>query len=76
MPELVVAAQERGWEVGVIATPVARGGFFDVEGVAARTGRPVPSAPCFGAPYTGAPGPDGRRPEFGWTRGLDLVGRA
>ncbi|MGW4885545.1 flavoprotein [Streptomyces murinus] len=42
--ELIAAAQERGWEVGVIATPVAMGGFFDVAAVEARTGRVVRSA--------------------------------
>ncbi|MET8584852.1 flavoprotein [Streptomyces collinus] len=42
--ELVAAAQERDWEVGVIATPVAMGGFFDSAAVEARTGRPVRSA--------------------------------
>ncbi|MFF7236146.1 flavoprotein [Streptomyces collinus] len=42
--ELIAAAQERDWEVGVIATPVAMGGFFDSAAVEARTGRPVRSA--------------------------------
>ncbi|MFE9774717.1 flavoprotein [Streptomyces sp. NPDC005931] len=42
--ELIAAAQARGWEVGVIATPVAMNGFFDTAGVEARTGRPVRSA--------------------------------
>jgi hypothetical protein len=42
--ELIAAAQERDWEVGVIATPVAAAGFFDVDAVRARTGRPVRSA--------------------------------
>ncbi|MFD7436182.1 flavoprotein [Streptomyces sp. NPDC059861] len=42
--ELIAAAQERGWEVGVIATPVAMGGFFDTAAVEARTGRPIRSA--------------------------------
>lgn len=41
---LISAAQERGWEVGVIATPVAMGGFFDTAAVEARTGRPIRSA--------------------------------
>jgi predicted N-formylglutamate amidohydrolase len=41
---LVTAAQHRGWEVGVIATPVAMNGFFDTAAVEARTGRPVRSA--------------------------------
>ncbi|MGQ5595213.1 flavoprotein [Streptomyces sp. ESR1.13] len=151
---LIDAARERGWEVGVMATPVAMGGFFDVAAVEDRTGRPVRSAwrtpddprpfpapdavvvapatfntinkwaagladtlavatlceasglgvplavlPCvadalashpayreslarlrgmgvrFGDRYTGDPGEDGRRPEFGWERALDLVER-
>ncbi|MER7965658.1 flavoprotein [Streptomyces ardesiacus] len=151
---LIDAARERGWEVGVVATPVAMGGFFDVAAVEDRTGRPVRSAwrtpddprpfpapdavvvapatfntinkwaagladtlavatlceasglgvplavlPCvadalashpayreslarlwgmgvrFGDRYTGDPGEDGRRPEFGWERALDLVER-
>ncbi|MFJ3305306.1 flavoprotein [Streptomyces sp. NPDC086549] len=42
--ELITAAQERDWEVGVIATPVAMGGFFDAAAVEAQTGRPVRSA--------------------------------
>ncbi|MFJ6070462.1 flavoprotein [Streptomyces sp. NPDC093065] len=41
---LIDAARERGWEVGVLATPVAMGGFFDAAAVEARTGRPVRSA--------------------------------
>ncbi|WEH13921.1 flavoprotein [Streptomyces sp. VNUA24] len=41
---LITAAQERGWEVGVIATPVALGGFFDTAAVEAQTGRPIRSA--------------------------------
>ncbi|WP_200304844.1 flavoprotein [Streptomyces adelaidensis] len=41
---LITAAQERDWEVGVIATPVAMGGFFDTAEVEARTGRPIRSA--------------------------------
>ncbi|MFJ4466586.1 flavoprotein [Streptomyces sp. NPDC089424] len=41
---LIAAAQERGWEVGVIATPTATGGFFDVAAVEARAGRPIRSA--------------------------------
>lgn len=40
---LIAAAQERGWEVGVIATPLALR-FFDTEAVEARTGRPIRSA--------------------------------
>ncbi|AOR30315.1 flavoprotein [Streptomyces fodineus] len=42
--KLITAAQERDWEVGVIATPVAMGGFFDSEAVEVQTGRPVRSA--------------------------------
>ncbi|MFE2042303.1 flavoprotein [Streptomyces sp. NPDC059477] len=43
--ELIGAAQARGWEVGVIATPVAlAGGFFDTAAVEERTGRPIRSA--------------------------------
>ncbi|MFE9450958.1 flavoprotein [Streptomyces sp. NPDC006739] len=41
---LITAAQERDWEVGVIATPVAMGSFFDAADVEARTGRPIRSA--------------------------------
>jgi hypothetical protein len=41
---LITAAQARGWEVGVIATPVAMNGFFDTAAVQARTGRPIRSA--------------------------------
>jgi hypothetical protein len=41
---LLAAAQRRGWEVGVFATPVAMGGFFDTAAVEARTGRPIRSA--------------------------------
>ncbi|EST35780.1 flavoprotein [Streptomyces roseochromogenus] len=42
--KLISAAQERDWQVGVIATPVAMGGFFDVAAVEGQTGRPVRSA--------------------------------
>ncbi|MFH9011160.1 flavoprotein [Streptomyces sp. NPDC017943] len=42
--KLITAAQERGWEVGVIATPVAMNGFFDTGAVASLTGRPIRSA--------------------------------
>jgi hypothetical protein len=149
---LITAAQQREWEVGVIATPVATNGFFDTEAVGAQTGRPIRSAwrtpgdprpfpppdavvaapatfntvnkwaagladtlavatlceasglgvpvavlPCvadalaahpayrdslvrlrgmgvrFGERYTGEPGEDGARPEFGWERALDLL---
>ncbi|MFE1251658.1 flavoprotein [Streptomyces sp. NPDC058735] len=41
---LITAARERGWEVGVIATPVAMNGFFDAADITARTGRPIRSA--------------------------------
>ncbi|MCX5052315.1 MULTISPECIES: flavoprotein [unclassified Streptomyces] len=150
---LITAAQERDWEVGVIATPVAMNGFFDTGAVEAQTGRPIRSAwrtpgdprpfpppdavvvapatfntinkwaagladtlavatlcetyglgvpvavlPCvadalaahpayqdsltrlrdmgvrFGEPYSGEPGEDGGRPEFGWERALDRLG--
>ncbi|MBK3563741.1 MULTISPECIES: flavoprotein [unclassified Streptomyces] len=150
--ELITAALERDWEVGVIATPVAMGGFFDTAAVEAQTGRPIRSAwrtpgdprpfpppdavivapatfntinkwaagtadtlalgtlceayglgvptvvlPCvadtlaahpayraslarlremgvrFGEPYSGAAQEDGGRPEFGWTKALDLL---
>ncbi|MET7987946.1 MULTISPECIES: flavoprotein [unclassified Streptomyces] len=40
---LINAARERGWEVGVIATPQGLG-FIDAAEVEARTGRPVRSA--------------------------------
>ncbi|WP_405988911.1 flavoprotein [Streptomyces sp. NBC_00986] len=42
--QLIAAAQELDWEVGVIATPVAASGFFDVPAVEAQTGRSVRSA--------------------------------
>lgn len=41
---LIAAAQERGWRVGVIATPLAMNGFFDAAAVEAQTGRPIRSA--------------------------------
>lgn len=41
--ELITAAQERNWEVGVIATPQGLG-FIDATDVEARTGRPIRSA--------------------------------
>jgi hypothetical protein len=151
---LITAAQQRDWEVGVIATPVAMNGFFDTAAVEAQTGRsirsgwrtpgeprpfpppdavvvapatfntvnkwaagladtlavatlcetyglgvPVAVLPCvadalaahpayqdslarlrgmgvrFGEPYSGEPREDGSRPEFGWERALDLLGR-
>ncbi|MER8003681.1 flavoprotein [Streptomyces sp. NPDC095613] len=40
--ELIGAARERGWEVGVVATPLALG-FIDREAVEERTGYPVRS---------------------------------
>jgi len=42
--QLIAAAQKLGWEVGVIATPVAASGFFDIAAVEAQTGRPIRSA--------------------------------
>ncbi|MFF4255696.1 flavoprotein [Streptomyces sp. NPDC001663] len=42
--KLITAAQERDWEVGVIATPVTMNGFFDTAAVEAQTGRPIRSA--------------------------------
>lgn len=42
--KLITAAQERDWEVGVIATPGALNGFFDTAAVQAQTGRPIRSA--------------------------------
>ena len=41
--KLITAAQERSWEVGVIATPQGLG-FFDAPAVEAQTGRPIRSA--------------------------------
>ncbi|WP_230193966.1 flavoprotein [Streptomyces sp. NBC_00080] len=41
---LISAAQEREWQVGVIATPHAMNGFFDTAAVEAQTGRPIRSA--------------------------------
>ncbi|MFD5466392.1 flavoprotein [Kitasatospora sp. NPDC127059] len=41
--ELVAAAQRRGWEVGVVATPLAMG-FIDVDAVEEQTGFPIRSA--------------------------------
>ncbi|WP_055490981.1 flavoprotein [Streptomyces sp. TP-A0356] len=40
---LITAAQERDWDVGVIATPLALR-FFDTAEVEAQTGRPIRSA--------------------------------
>ncbi|MEV1080123.1 flavoprotein [Streptomyces sp. NPDC050211] len=42
--KLITAAQERDWEVGVFATPVAMNGFFDTAAVEAQTGRRIRSA--------------------------------
>ncbi|MCQ4213248.1 flavoprotein [Streptomyces longispororuber] len=42
--KLIDDAQGNGWEVGVIATPTALGGFFDLAAVESQTGRPVRSA--------------------------------
>ncbi|MGW2619502.1 flavoprotein [Streptomyces sp. NPDC001500] len=42
--ELITAAHRRRWRVGVIATPSAANGFFDVAAVEAQTGRPIRSA--------------------------------
>ncbi|MFJ5557014.1 flavoprotein [Streptomyces sp. NPDC093250] len=42
--KLITCAQERDWEVGVIATPVAMHGFFDAAAVETQTGRPIRSA--------------------------------
>ncbi|MFD4552850.1 flavoprotein [Streptomyces sp. NPDC058469] len=42
--QLISAARELDWEVGVIATPVAASGFFDVPAVEAQTGRAIRSA--------------------------------
>jgi hypothetical protein len=41
---LITAAQERNWEVGVLATPTAMDGFFDTAEAEALTGRPIRSA--------------------------------
>lgn len=41
--ELITAAQERNWDVGVVATPQGLG-FFDTAAVEERTGRPIRSA--------------------------------
>ncbi|MEV3856426.1 flavoprotein [Streptomyces sp. NPDC050095] len=41
---LIGGAQGAGWDVGVIATPTALGGFFDLAAVEAQTGRPVRAA--------------------------------
>ncbi|MEV6195336.1 flavoprotein [Streptomyces sp. NPDC051920] len=40
---LITAARERGWEVGVVATPQGLG-FIDAAAVEAMTGRPIRSA--------------------------------
>lgn len=41
--QLITAAQERNWEVGVVATPQGLG-FLDTEAVEAQTGYPIRSA--------------------------------
>ncbi|MFD7506066.1 flavoprotein [Streptomyces sp. NPDC059850] len=41
--KLINAAQERGWDVGVIATPQGLG-FIDAQAVEAQTGYPIRSA--------------------------------
>ncbi len=41
--KLITAAQERGWGVGVIATPQGLG-FLDTEAIEAQTGSPIRSA--------------------------------
>ncbi|POX41251.1 flavoprotein [Streptomyces sp. Ru72] len=53
--ELITAAQEGDWEVGVIATPLALR-FFDTAAVEERTGRPIRSA--WRAPGDPRPFPD------------------
>ncbi|MEU6095251.1 flavoprotein [Streptomyces sp. NPDC047079] len=53
--KLIAAAQEAGWEVGVIATPLALR-FFDTADVEARTRRPIRSA--WRAPSDPRPFPD------------------
>ena len=151
--KLITAAQERPWDVGVVATQQGLG-FLEVEAIEAQTGYPIRSAwrtpgearalppadaiavapatfntinkwaagiadtlalgtlceanglgvpiavlPCvadalaahpayqdsllrlrgmgvrLGEPYTGEPGEDGGRPDFGWERALDLLDR-
>lgn len=41
--KLITAAQERNWEVGVVATPQGLG-FFDAPAAETQTGRPIRSA--------------------------------
>ncbi|MFI8962407.1 flavoprotein [Streptomyces sp. NPDC053493] len=41
--KLVTVAQERGWDVGVVATPQALG-FLDTEAIVQQTGYPIRSA--------------------------------
>ncbi|MCN9242180.1 flavoprotein [Streptomyces sp. RY43-2] len=53
--ELIDAALERNWEVGVIATPLALR-FFDTDEVEERTGHPIRSA--WRAPGDPRPFPD------------------
>lgn len=57
--KLITCAQERDWEVGVVATPAAMNGFFDAAAVETQTGRPIRSAwrtPGEPRPF---PAPDG-----------------
>ena len=92
--KLITAAQERDWEVGVIATSLALGTLCEVYGL----GVPIAVLPCvgdalaahpayraslerlrgmgvrFADPYAGEAQDGGGRPEFGWERGLELLG--
>lgn len=52
--KLIAAAQERHWDVGVIATPQGLG-FLDTEAIEAQTGYPIRSA--WRAPGEGRPLP-------------------
>ena len=57
--KLITAAQERHWDVGVIATPQGLG-FLDTEAVEAQTGRPIRSAwRSSGEPRPTRPAPRG-----------------
>ncbi|WP_240498982.1 flavoprotein, partial [Streptomyces prasinus] len=40
---LITAARQRGWDVGVVATPQGLG-FLDTEAIEAQTGHPIRSA--------------------------------
>ncbi|MEV5605622.1 flavoprotein [Streptomyces sp. NPDC052299] len=42
-PKLITAAQNKGWDVGVIATPQGLG-FLDTEAIETQTGYPIRSA--------------------------------